>query len=118
VYTMPSRQEGFPVAPIEAMACGLPIVATDAPGIPDILEEGERSGGSMVPRDNVLALADALGRFLDRPDWAQTVGDAARLRVEQQFAAAVVGQQLRRFLLPNLPLMPNSVQLAQPTKVS
>ena len=99
------------------MACGLPIVATDAPGIPDILESGENSGGSIVPRENFSALADALGRFLDQPDWAKTVGDAARLRVEQQFAAEVVGQQLRRFLLPNMPLMPNSVQLVQPTKV-
>jgi glycosyltransferase involved in cell wall biosynthesis len=116
VYALPSRQEGFPVAPIEAMACGLPIVATDAPGIPDILEDGERSGGLMVPRDNVWALTDALGRYLDRPDWAQTVGDAARKRVEQQFAAAVVGRQLRRFLLPHLPLMP-SAQLVQPTEV-
>jgi glycosyltransferase involved in cell wall biosynthesis len=116
VYVLPSRQEGFPVAPIEAMACGLPIVATDAPGIPDILEDGVRSGGLMVPRDNVWALADALGRFIDRPDWAQTVGKAARLRVEQQFAADVVGQKLRHFLLPNLPLMP-SAQLVQPTEV-
>jgi glycosyltransferase involved in cell wall biosynthesis len=38
VYTLPSRQEGFPVAPIEAMSCGLPVVAADAPGVPDILE--------------------------------------------------------------------------------
>jgi glycosyltransferase involved in cell wall biosynthesis len=112
VYTLPSRQEGFPVAPIEAMACGLPIVATDAPGIPDILEDGELSGGVMVPSDNVSALADALGRLLDRPEWAQTMGRAARLRVEQQFAAAVIGQQLRRFLLP-MPLVP-STQLVQP----
>ena len=116
VYTLPSRQEGFPVAPIEAMACGLPIVATDAPGIPDILEDGENSGGVMVPRDNALALADALGRLLDRPDWAQTMGRAARLRVDRQFAAPVVGQQLRRFLLP-MPLVP-SPQLAQPMEVS
>jgi glycosyltransferase involved in cell wall biosynthesis len=116
VYVLPSRQEGFPVAPIEAMACGLPIVATDAPGIPDILEDGVRSGGSIVPRDNVWALADALGRFIDRPDWAQTVGEAARLRVEQQFAADVVGRQLRRFLLPHLPPIP-SARLVQPTEV-
>lgn len=112
VYVMPSRQEGFPVAPIEAMACGLPIVATDAPGIPDILEDGERSGGVMVPRDNVSALADALEQILDRPDWARAMGCAARLRVEQSFCAEVVGQQLRRFLLPPLTLVPTSLQLA------
>lgn len=118
VYTMPSRQEGFPVAPLEAMACGLPIVATDAPGIPDILESGENSGGLMVPRDHASALAHALGRILDQPDWAQTIGRSARLRVEQQFAAEVVGQQLRRFLLPNIPLVLDSAHLAQPIMAS
>ncbi len=115
VYTMPSRQEGFPVAPIEAMACGLPIVATDAPGIPDILEHGEDSGGLMVPRNQISTLAHALGRVLDQPDWAQAMGHSARLRVEQAFAAEVVGQQLRRFLLPQLPIPPSSAPLAKPT---
>jgi starch synthase len=117
VYTLPSRQEGFPVAPIEAMACGLPVVATDAPGIPDILESGEHSGGLIIPRDNVLALAHALGRILDQHDWAQTMGRSARLCVEQNFAAEVVGQQLRRFLLPQIPLVPDSLDLAKPIKV-
>lgn len=100
VYVMSSRQEGFPVAPIEAMACGLPIVATDAPGIPDILEHGETSGGLIVPRNNASALANAIGSVLDHPDWAQELGRRARLRVEQQFASEAVGQQLRDFLIP------------------
>lgn len=100
VYVMSSRQEGFPVAPIEAMACSLPVVATDAPGIPDILEQGEISGGLVVPRNDVTALANAIGRFLDNPNWAQELGRRARLRVEQQFASEAVGQQLCDFLLP------------------
>jgi starch synthase len=101
VYVMSSRQEGFPVAPIEAMACGLPIVATDAPGIPDILEHGEISGGLIVPRNNASALANAIGRVLDHPEETQELGRRARLRVEQQFASEAVGQQLRDFLIPS-----------------
>lgn len=108
VYVMSSRQEGFPVAPIEAMACDLPVVATDAPGIPDILEHGETSGGLVVPRNNASALANAISRFLDNPDWAQELGRRARLRVEQQFASEAVGQQLRDFLLPKV--APNEQQ--------
>ncbi len=50
-YVTTSRIEGMPVAPLEAMACGLPVVATDAQGLPDILANGEESGGLMVRKD-------------------------------------------------------------------
>ena len=98
VYTLPSRHEGFPVAPIEAMACGLPIVATDAPGVPDILENGEASGGLIVPRNDVGALAQGLGRVLDDDAWARKLGWRARRRAEAAFSLEAVGQQLREFL--------------------
>jgi glycosyltransferase involved in cell wall biosynthesis len=101
VYVMSSRQEGFPVAPLEAMACGLPVIATDAPGIPDILEEGEMSGGLMVPRNNVSALVGAMNRVFDNVALAQEMGKKARFRVETQFSSHSVGQKLRDFLLPN-----------------
>lgn len=101
VYVMSSRQEGFPVAPLEAMACGLPIVATDAPGIPDILEQGEGSGGLMVPRNHVPALASAIAQIIDDLDWARELGERARARMETQFSSQSVGQQLRGFLLPD-----------------
>jgi starch synthase len=99
VYTLPSRQEGFPVAPIEAMACSLPVVAADAPGVPDILEGGEVFGGIVVPREDATALALALGRVLDDEAWGRELGKRARCRVESCFAPEIVGQQLRDFIL-------------------
>ena len=99
IYTLASRHEGFPVAPIEAMACGLPVVATDAPGVPDILEGGEASGGLVVPRNDAAALALALGRVLDNEDWGRKMGEHARRRVEDSFSLEVVGKQLGDFLL-------------------
>ena len=95
VYTLPSRQEGFPVAPIEAMCCGLPVVAADAPGIPDILSGGEVSGGIVVPKGNALALASALGRVLDDEAWSRELGQNARDRVESCFSPQAIGKQLR-----------------------
>lgn len=83
VYTMTSRQEGFPIAPLEAMACGLPVVAADAPGVPDIFEGGELSGGIVVPREDVQALAIALGELLDDPVRRHEMGQNARTRIEQ-----------------------------------
>jgi starch synthase len=99
VYTLPSRHEGFPVAPIEAMACGLPIVAADAPGVPDILEGGEDSGGLVVPRGDAVALASALGRVLDNEAWSRELGKRARHRAEECFSLEAIGKQLRTFLL-------------------
>ncbi len=97
VYAFPSRVEGFPVAPIEAMACGLPVVAADASGVPDILEGGEASGGLVVPRGDATAFALALGRVLDNQEWRHELGNRARRRIEEHFSLEVVGRQLRDF---------------------
>lgn len=102
VYTLPSRQEGFPVAPIEAMACSLPVVAADAPGVSDILEGGEVVGGIVVPREDATALAIALGRVLDDEAWGCQLGKRARYRVENCFTLVTVGEQLRNVLLKEL----------------
>lgn len=98
VYVMPSRSEGFPVAAVEAMACGLPLVASQGAGLEDILEAGEASGGVLVPREDPAALAEALHRLLDNPDWAQELGSRARCRVERSFSIEAVGEQLGSFL--------------------
>ncbi len=68
IYTMPSRDEGFAVAPLEAMACGLPVVASNARGVLDVLPRAEADGGVIVPRENAPALARALTRLIDDPD--------------------------------------------------
>ena len=99
VYAFPSRHEGFAVAPLEAMACGLPIVAADAPGVPDLLACGEACGGIMVPRGDVAAFAAALGRALDDPAWTRETGVRARERVADTCASDSVGRRLRDFLL-------------------
>jgi glycosyltransferase involved in cell wall biosynthesis len=99
VYTLPSRKEGFPVAPIEAMACGLPVVATDVAGISDILEKGEVNGGLIVPREDTKALMLALKRVLDDEVWGRELGKLARLRTEECFSFEVIGKQLHDTLL-------------------
>lgn len=98
VYAFPSRHEGFAVAPLEAMASGLPLVAADAPGIGDLLSDGEVSGGIVVERGHATALAGALGRLIDDEDLCRTLGARARARVQEGFATEVVGERLKEFL--------------------
>ncbi len=98
LYTLSSRHEGFPVAPLEAMACGLPIVATEVPGIPDILDDYEDSGGIRVPCENAAQLALAIKRLLEDKDLRQQMGQRARQRVESHFSLLSVGQQLKDFM--------------------
>lgn len=98
VYAFPSRHEGFAVAPLEAMATGLPVVASDAPGVSDLLEGEEAAGGILVPRGDSAAFAAALARLLDEEELCRTLGAKARARVESGFTLEAVGARLRAFL--------------------
>ncbi|MBE7163186.1 MAG: glycosyltransferase family 4 protein [Williamsia herbipolensis] len=61
VFAMPSRFEGLPNAPLEALACGTPVVATDVAG----MREAVGDAALLVPVDDAAALAEGLGRVLD-----------------------------------------------------
>ena len=67
VYAFPSRHEGFPVSLVEALGCGLPVVASDATGVEDILGPPGGRPGTIVPRDDRAALADAIADLLADP---------------------------------------------------
>lgn len=100
LYVLPSRHEGFPVAPLEAMACGLPVVAAAAPGVPEILEGGEASGGLLVPLEDSAALATAMQRLLEDAALRQRLGAAARRRVLARFGFDAIGRALDAMLAP------------------
>lgn len=101
VYVAASRIEGMPVAPLEAMACGLPVVATDAQGLSDIFIDGELSGGLVVPKDNPGELAAAIRRVKSDPGLRDRMARAGRRRVEQHFSVQSVGSQLGALFAPD-----------------
>lgn len=98
-WVLSSRSEGFPVALVEAMACGLAIVAAEVDGVSDALGAGDEAVGLVVPADDADALARAIRRLLEDRELARTLGARARERAEQTFARAAVGARLRDVLL-------------------
>lgn len=98
IYVSGSRVEGMPVAPLEAMACGLPVVATDAQGMWDIVIGGAAACGIVVPRNDVSALANAIDALLDDSMTRQRMGNAAEQRARTVFATEPVGVAIRDFL--------------------
>ena len=98
VYAFPSRREGFAIAPLEAMACRVPVVAADVEGIRHALPEDEQSGGIVVPRDDPVALAKGLYRMLTDAELRKRVGEAGRRRVADAFSVEAVGRQLAAVL--------------------
>jgi glycosyltransferase involved in cell wall biosynthesis len=106
-FLFASRYEGFPLAPMEAMACGLPVVASAASGMQEILKDGWNSGGVVVPCNNPDALAFEAIRLLENLTWREEAGRRAQSRIQAMFSTNVVGRQLADVLLggdqvPNL----------------
>ena len=86
VFVMPSLSEGLPVALLEAMACGLPVVVTRVGAMPDVVDGGAL--GLVVPVGDEEALADAIAVLLDDRSRARALGEAGMRRVRERFSAA------------------------------
>lgn len=83
-FVLPSRSEAFPNSAIEAMAAGLPVVASAVGGLLDLIDHGRT--GLLVPPSDPEALAAALRSLIDDPARAASIGDAARADVHQRYS--------------------------------
>lgn len=96
LFVLPSLEEGMSVALLEAMAAGLPVVATDIPGNRDVVADGREA--LLVPVEDAEALSTAIVRVLEEPDLATRLGTAARrLAVERFSLAAMANRYLELF---------------------
>ena len=89
-FALSSAEEGFGMVLIEAMACGVPVVATRCGGPEGIVTDGE--DGFLVPLDDAEAMADWLRRLLTDGELNHRMGLSARATVEQRFNETVTAQ--------------------------
>jgi glycosyltransferase involved in cell wall biosynthesis len=97
VFVMPSLIEGMSNAILEAMAAGLPVVATRVGGNVDVIIDGQ--SGLLVEAASPRALADAMAQLASDPSRRATLGSAARARVESHYSLESVGEEFRQLLL-------------------
>jgi glycosyltransferase involved in cell wall biosynthesis len=83
VFVLASRSEGLPLSVVEAMAAGLPVVASDVGGLRELVRDGET--GVLVPPGDPAALADALRPLLADRELRRRLGSAGRVRAETLF---------------------------------
>ncbi len=92
VFAMSSLFEGLPCAVVEAMSCGVPVVATAVNSVPEIVISG-RTGLLARPGDPA-SLSRALGYLLDHPVEAARMAEAARAHIGDRFSPEVLGRDM------------------------
>ncbi len=88
VFVLPSLEEGFPIAALEAMSAGLPVVASSVGGVPELVVDGET--GWLVPPADAASLASRLRAILRDPEQRRSMGEAGRARVREQFSLTLM----------------------------
>ena len=88
LFVLPSLAEGICNTILEAMATGLPVIATDVGGNPDLVAAGET--GTLVPAGEPQVMADALVDYITDADRREREGSAARSRAEKEFSMEVM----------------------------
>jgi sugar transferase (PEP-CTERM/EpsH1 system associated) len=91
VFCLTSLNEGINNTILEAMATGLPVIATDTGGNPELVADGRT--GQLVPVGDADALAEAIGRYVHDPVLRRAHGQAARVAVEREFSLQAMVQR-------------------------
>ncbi len=92
IFVLPSFQEDFPLAVLDAMASGMPIVASGIDGPKDFLVDGKTA--LLVPPNDSPALTSALTRMINDSSLRESLGRAARAEAERQYSLDAIGRRL------------------------
>ena len=91
VFLLASSEESFGLSALEAMSCGVPVVATAVGGVPEVIQDGLT--GLLSPADDQARYAERVRELLLDPERARAMGRAARADVLDRFARAPIVAQ-------------------------
>lgn len=94
IFLLPSRVEGFPISIMEAMATGLPVVASNVGGIPDLVRHGE--DGFLHDPQDVVGMAHSVAALLADAGLRARLGARARQRIVQEFSLRKLGDRVHK----------------------
>ena len=100
IFVLSSRNEGMPIALLEAMAAGAAVISTRVEGVADLICEGQN--GLLVPVEDPVALAQAILHLLRNPDLRRQLGAAARETIQEKYSLDHSCRQYAAILTPDL----------------
>ncbi|MBS4022181.1 MAG: N-acetyl-alpha-D-glucosaminyl L-malate synthase BshA [Dethiobacter sp.] len=95
LFLLPSEKESFGLGALEAMACRVPVISSDAGGLPEVIRQGET--GFMAPVGDIAAMAVHALELLSDDKRLRQMGEAARRRVDEHFSSTLIVPQYERF---------------------
>jgi glycosyltransferase involved in cell wall biosynthesis len=94
ILLMPTVREGLSLAVLEAMACGLPVVANNCSSLPEQIDNGK--GGFLCPVGDVKALAEKINILAESPELRREMGEYNRIKVEEMFSLEKMAKGYRK----------------------
>ncbi|MGZ8165189.1 MAG: glycosyltransferase, partial [Methylobacter sp.] len=91
ILLFPSRFEGFGYAPVEAMACGTPVVTTNCSSLTEVVKDGVT--GILCPIDNVEAFSNAIKNLTQVPNKLISMGEAGHAHVNEHFSILTMAKK-------------------------
>jgi glycosyltransferase involved in cell wall biosynthesis len=108
IFCLPSYNEGLPMAVLEAMSRGLPVVCTPVGGLPELIQNGRN--GVFVEPGNANSIAEAICRLISDPKYAASIGSNGRSTVQQRCSLATVSEQIRQIYMQCLGMNSEAIQ--------
>ena len=103
LFVLPSMSEGFGIAIVEAMCAGVPVIASQSGGIPEVISDGQT--GLLVPPGDSTALAESMSYLISHPEKRHSLAASARIDAEARFTPAhYVDELFAMYVAIGLPL--------------